>query len=68
MFKVDYFKKFETTLGKAVYLAETYLEQEHLDKLFSELNKYMQVTPERVLRIMNSYFSKGSILLEIEIK
>jgi predicted Zn-dependent peptidase len=68
MFKVDYLKKFETTLGKAVHLAETYLEKEHLDKLFSELNKYMQVTPERVLRVMKSYFSKGSILLEIKIK
>jgi len=68
MFKVDYLKKFETTLGKAVHLAETYLEKDHLDELFSELNKYMQVTPERILRVMNSYFSKGSILLEIEIK
>ncbi len=68
MFKVDYLKKFETTLGKAVHLAETYLEKEHLDELFSELNKYMQVTPERILRVMNRYFSKGSILLEIEIK
>ncbi len=68
MFKADYLKKFETTLGKAVHLAEAYLEKDHFDKLFSELNKYMQVTPERVLRVMNSYFSKGSILLEIEIK
>jgi len=68
MFKVDYLKQFETTLGKAVYLAEAYLENDHFDELFSELNKYMSVNPGRILRIMESYFSKGSILLEIEIK
>ncbi len=68
MFKADYLKKFETTLGKAVYLAETYLENEQLDKLFSELNRYMRVTPTLVQRAMISYFSKGSILLKIEIK
>ncbi len=68
MFKVDYLKQFETTLGKAVHLAEAYLEKGNLVGLFSELNKYMHVTPARVLGAMNSYFSKGRILLEIAIK
>ncbi len=68
MFKADYLKQFETTLGKAVHLAETYIEKGHLDELFSELNKYMRVTPTHVMRAMNSYFSQGSILLEITIR
>ncbi len=68
MFKVDYLKQFETTLGKAAHLAKAYLEKGNLDGLFSELNKYMHVTPARVQGAMNSYFSKGSILLEIAIK
>lgn len=68
MFKANYLKKFETTLGKAVHLAETYLENEQLDELFSELNRYMRVTPTLIQRAMISYFSKGSILLKIEIK
>jgi len=68
MFKVDYLKQFETTLGKAVHLAETYLEKENLDELFSELNKYMRVSPALVMSAMNSYFSRGSILLKITIR
>lgn len=68
MFKADYLKKFETTLGKAVYLAETYIENGQSDELFSELNRYMRVTPTLVQRAMISYFSKGSILLKIDIK
>ncbi len=68
MFKADYLKKFETTLGKAVHLVETYIENEQLDELFSELNRYMRVTPTLVQRAMINYFSKGSILLNIEIK
>ncbi|MCJ7579495.1 MAG: insulinase family protein [Candidatus Aminicenantes bacterium] len=68
MFKVDYLKQFETTLGKALYLANTFLEKGHLDDLFSELNKYMRITPSLVNGAMNTYFSKGSILLEIKIK
>ena len=68
MFKADYLKQFETTLGKAVYLAKTFLDKGNLEKLFSELNKYMQVTPAHINRVMNNYFSKGSILLEIEIR
>lgn len=68
MFKADYLKKFETTLGKAVHLAETYIENGQSDELFSELNRYMRVTPTLVQRAMISYFSKGSILLKIDIK
>jgi len=68
MFKADYLKQFETTLGKAVYLAKTFLDKGNLEKLFSELNKYMQVTPAHINIVMNNYFSKGSILLEIEIR
>lgn len=68
MFKADYLKKFETTLGKAVHLAETYIENGQSDELFSELNRYMRVTPSLVQRAMISYFSKGSILLKIDIK
>lgn len=68
MFKVDYLNQFETTLGKAVHLADFYLENGNLDDLFSELNKYMSVSPTFILSTMNSYFSKGSILLEITIR
>jgi zinc protease len=68
MFKFDYLNQFETTLGKAVYLAEFYLDNGNLDEPFSELNKYMRVTPARIMRAMNSYFSRGSILLEITIR
>ena len=68
MFKADYLKKFETSLGKAVYLAETYLERDNLEEPFTELNKFMRITPTLVLRAMNRYFSKGSVLLEIDIK
>ena len=68
MFKVDYLNQFETTLGKAIHLAKTFLEKGHLDDLFSELNKYMRVTPSLVNGAMNNFFSKGSILLEIKIR
>jgi len=68
MFKVDYLKQFETSLGKALHLAETYLEKGHLEDIFSELHKYMRVTPTLVINAMDRYFSKGSVLLEITIR
>jgi len=68
LFKADYLRRFETVLGKAIFLAENYLERNSLDEIFDQLNKYMQIPSARITGIMNRYFSQGSILLNINLK
>lgn len=68
MFKANYIKQFETSLGKAVFLAESYLDRGHLENIFGELDKYMSVTAAKILAVFNRYFSKGSIFLDINIR
>ncbi|MGD2245327.1 MAG: pitrilysin family protein [Candidatus Aminicenantes bacterium] len=68
MFKADYIRQLESSIGKAYFLAESYLDRNNLEGIFGELNKYMRVTSSQILTVMNRYFTKGSIVLDIEIR
>jgi len=68
LFKTDYLRRLETAQGKAVFLAENYLEKNSLEDIFEELNKYMQIPAARITGIINRYFSQGSLLLNIDLK
>ena len=68
IFKSDYIKQFETTLGRATYLAESYIDRDGLDGFDRELNDYMSVSPGKIIGVMNRYFNTGAVFLNIEIR
>jgi len=69
MFKMDYIKQYSTSLGKALFLTETFLSRITLDDLPLELNKYLKVTPTDIIGVVNKYFIPDNrIILYIKIK
>ncbi len=68
LFKMDYLRQFETSLGKALSLAETFLEKKRVDDPGDELEKYLAVTPYIIMRTAKRYFTEESIILNVKIK
>jgi zinc protease len=68
MFKMDYINQYSTSLGKALFLAETFLSKKSLDTLSTDLDKYLAVTPFSIIRVTNKYLIEGRIILDIKIR
>ena len=65
-FKADYYRKFSSTLEKAIFLANQIIDQKSIDSLNEELNNYMKVTSIDLMRVVNRYFlSKNRVILKI---
>lgn len=63
----NYIYQYSSTLDKAIFLSEKFLEKKSLN-LQTELEKYLSVTPIEITRIMNKYFGEYYFLLNVEIK
>jgi len=68
LLKTDYIKRYSTSLGKATFLVETFLNNKNMQTFQDELNKYLEVTPTSIIGIANRYFNEKNILLNIETK
>lgn len=68
LFKIDYIRQFSTSRDKAIFLVEAALSGIDLMELDRELDKYMAVTPMKVIGIANRYFIQEGILLNIKTK
>lgn len=68
LFKADYLSRFDTSVGKAIFLVENYFEKGSLDEIFDQLDKYMQIPSARLTGVMNRYFSQESVYLDINLK
>jgi zinc protease len=68
LFKMDYCRQFETSLNKALSLAECFLEKKRVDDPWDELEKYLAVTPYIIMRAAKRYFTEDSIILNVKIK
>lgn len=68
MFKRDYLNRYASSKDKALSLAETLLSKKRLVNLSEELEKYRAVTPSDIIAIINRYFTKKSIILDIRRK
>ena len=55
-------------LGAAIFLVKAALSGIDLKELTNELNKYMAVTPMKIIGIANRYFFQKGILLNIKTK
>ncbi len=68
LLKTDYIKRYSTSIGKATFLVETFLNNKNVQTFQDELNKYLEVTPTSIIGIANRYFNEKNILLNIETK
>lgn len=66
IFRMDYITQFSTYQDRAIFLVEAYLVKNNLDDFPGEMKKYMAVTPPEITGIMNRYFTKNSILLNVK--
>jgi predicted Zn-dependent peptidase len=68
MLKSNYLSKFATVSGRAVFLANRFLERNHPEQVYPELNQFLSVTSHRVMIIANKYFSKHKVILDVKIR
>ncbi len=68
VFKMDYFKQFDTNLDKAIFLAEELLDKGGYDLWLNDLDRYLAVSHYDVSRMANKYFKEDRIFLNIDIK
>lgn len=67
MFREDYWSRLATCQDKAIFLSEAFLSLNNFDNFALELDKYLKVTPQDVVGIINRYFTKeNSIVLNIK--
>jgi predicted Zn-dependent peptidase len=69
MFKQDYLGRFSSSMEKAIFLCESYLTIRNFDDLPLELDRYLNVTKNDIVGIINRYFTAdNSIILNIKTK
>jgi zinc protease len=68
MFKMDYLDQFSTLVEKAIFMAEFHLSRKDINTFPEELPKYLAVTPSDIIGIVNRYFTKNRVILNIKIK
>ncbi|MBN1273628.1 MAG: insulinase family protein [Candidatus Aminicenantes bacterium] len=66
MFRSDYLNQFSSSLNKALFLSESFLYRRSLDHLPGELDKFTNVTPYEILRMLNRYLMDKGIVLRIQ--
>jgi len=66
MFRLDYIKQYSTYIDKAVFLAESYLNQNNVENVSEELSKYLSVKPPEIAGVMNKYFVQENIFLHVK--
>ncbi len=63
VFQADYFGRLATTLDKAVFLSDAFLDLKSFDDLPGELGKYLAVTPQVLVGLANRFFTRENAIL-----
>jgi predicted Zn-dependent peptidase len=66
VFKRDYVNHYANSGNKALFLAHSWLSEVPWDELPTELDQYMNVTPQRIIFTMRKYFNQDRILINIK--
>jgi len=66
VFKRDYVNQYATTVDKALFLTHAWLSEVPWDELPTELDQYLNVTPQRIIYTMGKYFDQNRILVNIK--
>jgi zinc protease len=67
-FRRDYIQRYSNTTGRAIFLAEYFLDFGTVRGVETELDKYMAVTPSQLMQIAGRYLSRNRIVLNIRTK
>jgi predicted Zn-dependent peptidase len=68
VFKRDYVNQYTTTVDKALFLTHTWLSRIPWNDLATELDNYMNVSPQRIQYATGKYFGQDWILINIPIR
>lgn len=69
MFRAEYLRRTSTSLDKAIFLVEHYLERGGLASPADDLDKYMRVTPSMIISASNRHFlAEKTVFLHIRIR
>ena len=69
MFKQDYLNRLASPVDKAIFLAESFFSLKNFDDFPLELDKYMRVTANDIIGIINRYFTlDNSVILNVKTK
>jgi len=69
MFKRDYLERLSSSMERALFLCESFLSLRNFDDVPLELDKYMKVTANDIVGILNRYFTAdNSIILNVKTK
>ena len=66
VFKNEYLQQYATTSNKALYLVNSHLFGLAWDELAGELDRYLSVTPARIIYTMQKYFTEARILINVK--
>jgi len=66
VFKRDYVDQYTTTVDKALFLSHAWLSRLPWDKLATELDEYLNVTPQRISFAIGKYFEQGWVMINIK--
>jgi predicted Zn-dependent peptidase len=66
VFKRDYVNQYATTVDKALFLTHSWLSEVPWDELATELDEYLNITPQRIFYTMGKYFDQDRILVNIK--
>lgn len=66
LFRRDYFRRFSTSVDKALFLAEMHFSPVGLDNAAAELKKYLRVTPFEINAVAGRYLiPENSVILNV---
>lgn len=66
LFRRDYFERFSTTVGKALFLTEMHFSPVGLENAGAELAKYLRVAPFELNTVASRYFiPENSVILNV---
>lgn len=66
VFKSEYLERYATTLDKALYLVNSRFSGMTREDLPGEMDKYLAVTPARIIYTMQKYFTQERILINVK--
>jgi predicted Zn-dependent peptidase len=69
LFKLDYLNRLSTVSDKAIFLSEAYFALPNFDEFPEELNKYLRVTPQDIVAMVNRYFiPENRVILRVKMR
>jgi len=65
IFKMEYFNRLDSTLDKAVFLSNAFLDLKNFEDFPLEVDRYLRVTPQQLVGLANRYFTQDNAIISM---